>query len=232
MKAWVLSLMIGVSTLLPQLSHAEFLNHEEDCCRECCGLYVGAMAGATFWEDLNMEGTLPSGSNFRYSFEAGWAAGARIGYDMGCCGLKFEVEGAYQKVEVDSVRFSTTDAPGNGDMSIFSFFGNLRYQSPCEPCKLCFSPIFGFGIGAAHVSINDRSFPGTVIDDDDTVFAYQVILGIAVNFCECGDFTVEYHSLNTDKLGFTPTTPSGTTLGGAGWLHTHQMVVSFNYTLL
>ena len=65
------------------------------------------------------------------------------------------------------------------------------------------SPFFGLGIGGATVSIEDASVAGTPQDNvDDTVFAAQVMAGVAFSITDNIAIDGEYRFFFTDNTTF------------------------------
>jgi opacity protein-like surface antigen len=60
------------------------------------------------------------------------------------------------------------------------------------------TPYAGLGLGYGTVSLNLKELDGTlVVDDDDTVYSYQLMAGAAVNVTENFSLTAEYRYFDT-----------------------------------
>jgi opacity protein-like surface antigen len=60
------------------------------------------------------------------------------------------------------------------------------------------TPYVGLGVGYGKVSLNLKELDGTVVvDDDDTVYSYQLMAGAAVNVTENFSLTAEYRYFDT-----------------------------------
>lgn len=134
--------------------------------------YVGGQVSAVFLEDSgNKYDKLNLRLDSEYDTGLGLAAIFGKRYDNG-----FRVEGelGYRTNEVSDFKAGGTSFGADGDISVFSFlfntFFDLRNPSP-------FTPYFGAGAGIAQV-LFDASLDSFSIDDDTTVFAYQLGAGL------------------------------------------------------
>ena len=60
------------------------------------------------------------------------------------------------------------------------------------------TPYVGVGVGYGTVSLNLKELDGTlVVDDNDTVYSYQLIAGAAFNLTENWSLTGEYRYFDT-----------------------------------
>ncbi|MBY6211618.1 outer membrane beta-barrel protein [Microbulbifer agarilyticus] len=156
---------------------------------------------------------LPAGTDVGWNtnVDSGTAYSLTLGYNMGQ--IRFEAEYARSMNDVDShsnvstagialgsedagvlvtgapdnlgVSVADLVADGRGEFDASYLFANVYYDfdlgSP-------FKPYIGAGIGNADVDIEYRPSGVTIINDDDSVFAYQVMAGI--NFDATEQLTV------------------------------------------
>lgn len=134
------------------------------------GLYIVGGLGANWLRDADTTGT---GVNTKYEFETGWAGIVGVGWGYGN-GIRVELEGGYRTNDVDKASTGTA----SGDTNAWSLILNGLYD---VNTGTSFTPYIGAGLGLARVKFDDVTVPGgtTRIDDSDTTFAYQGLLGIA-----------------------------------------------------
>jgi outer membrane autotransporter protein len=88
----------------------------------------------------------------------------------------------------------------DGDISTFSGLANAWVDYRVGR----FTPYIGGGIGLANVSANEISIAGTdVVDDSDTVFAYQVGTGVAYSLTQNFSLTLDYRYFATSDPKLT-----------------------------
>jgi opacity protein-like surface antigen len=146
--------------------------------------YFSVHAGWTWLQDADVDYDDPTIFDDEIEFDNGYNVGGAFGYDYGLARL--EVELAHRQNDVDKITINFDDGTevfqGDGDFSatnlMLNGYWDLETGSPVVP-------YLGGGIGIANVSANNVKFfdPtfGSVrfVDDDDTVFAYQLAAGIA-----------------------------------------------------
>ncbi len=80
---------------------------------------------------------------------------------------------AYRSSDVDALSGANN---GSGEIGVASAIGNLLYNFRGESA---FTPYLGLGIGLASVDVDGvQPIGGSVLDDSDSVFAYQGIAGL------------------------------------------------------
>lgn len=115
-------------------------------------------------------------------FEDGFVFGGAVGLDTNWIdsethGLRLELEYAYRESDVDDHELLGAPLAGSsGDFSANSVMTNLIFDMfKGRPV----SAYIGGGIGVAFTNFDSFSATGNrVLDDDDTVFAYQGIAGL------------------------------------------------------
>jgi outer membrane protein OmpA-like peptidoglycan-associated protein len=160
--------------------------------------YGGAGFGANWLDESEVEFTgFPT--VFDVEYDTGWVMTGAVGYRWDYLRLEFEL--AYRDNESESV----TPVPfvANtlfADTSYFSQMINLVWDIPLGDN---FRLSLGGGIGGAQVNYDLGGVFGVVpysIDDDDYVFAYQAIAGIAVDISDHMELFVEYRYFGTDEF--------------------------------
>lgn len=169
------------------------------------GPYVSLMGGAVFVEDS--KSTDNTGAVITTDFDPGILLSGSAGYAF-FYGLRIEGEISYRQADFDRVEFTSgwlfppngSRFPADGQATAFSVMANAAYDF-YMPGGL--KPYVLAGIGFAEVSV-DLSYQGMkFIDDDDTVFAYQVGGGIAFTVAPNVDLFVDYRYFGTSDPSFT-----------------------------
>src|ERR1051325_5512359 len=160
-------------------------------------IYFGAEGG---WTSLQSQTyTAPGFFSSKEKFDSGFAAGARIGYEMGP--WRFEEEYAYRSNDVSSLANGGITIPGaTGSRQSHAIMTNLLYDiSLGWPV----TPHIGAGIGAVNL-IDRASAPGfgTLRDDSDWQFGYQAIGGLRYNLTPNIAVEVDYRYLATTRASF------------------------------
>ena len=160
------------------------------------GPYMSGQMGISFLSDSDL--TEPGFATETFEFDPGFAVGFAGGYNFGM--FRLEGELGYQINDIDQLSMPGGRINTNGDMTALSFMANGYFDfvnsSP-------FTPYITAGIGIARLDINDLAIgPVYVGDKDDTVFAYQVGVGVAftINKNMAGDFKYRYFA--TDDPDF------------------------------
>ncbi len=181
------------------------------------GYYASMAGGANLTTDSDITGT---GINLTADFNNGWGLAGAVGYKYRS-GLRVEGEISFRDNEADRVGSSTTN---NGDVHSFGFMGNVLYDFGDGMIV----PYIGAGIGFANVSF-DAITPvgGSVVDDNDTVLAYQGIAGLAVPLNDLVAISLDYRYFATMDPDFT--TDSGTSVEGEYANHTFMVGLRFSF---
>jgi opacity protein-like surface antigen len=145
------------------------------------GPYMSVGVGGTWVQDADSSYKDPAFADFNNTteFDLGFNVAATAGFDFGPARLEGEI--AYRQNDIDKIEFAGFLVPPpatfGGDVSSLSFMANGFWDIPTGSPA---TPYLGGGIGVANVSANDFKINGDLlVDDDDTVFAYQLGAGIA-----------------------------------------------------
>ena len=137
------------------------------------GPYVGLEGGAVWLSDASV--TVLGVNQGDIKFDTGWAIGAVGGYDFGTWRLEGELvyrsNGA--KEFSDAVGSSPLDGDGTSTALMVNAFYDFKTLSPSV------YPYIGAGIGGASVAADLKDSGVQVVDDDEIVFAYQLVAGVA-----------------------------------------------------
>jgi len=190
--------------------------------------YLGAEGG---WTVLNNQKSTAAGFPSATSrFNDGFAAGARVGYEMGP--WRFEEEYTYRRNDLDRITVAGFSPAGvkHGRES-HAIMTNLLYDINLPALglgpTLPVTPHIGAGIGA--VNIEDRAFApglGRFFDDEDWQFGYQAIAGLRYNITPNVAFDLDYRYLATTQATFQ--VPGNGTKYKTGY-DTHNLMASLVY---
>jgi OOP family OmpA-OmpF porin len=145
------------------------------------GWYGRADAGYSFDGDLDVDTAADS-----FDLEDSWMAGLGFGYAMQNSGWRFEGELSYRDNDLES----NPPILDDGDISAWAAMLNAYYDFNKGGR---FEPYVGLGVGAARLEGN-AVFNGVndEFDTDDTVLAYQGIVGVAIGLGERWDLDIAY----------------------------------------
>jgi len=137
------------------------------------GMYAGGNIGGGFLSDSDV--SIPDLGDFKIEYNPGIALGAALGYAFN--NFRAEGEIGWQKNDLDKVSMLGESADVNGDVTNLVFLANGYYDFLNNSQ---FTPYVSAGIGLTNVKVSSSDLEA---DNDDTVFAYQVGVGIgyAVN---------------------------------------------------
>lgn len=153
------------------------------------GLYVWGGLGMDWAEDSKVSGA-DSGD---IDFEGDWAGAFSVGYGFGN-GLRLEGEMSHRRSDVDGF----TGGGLVGKAAVTGFMANLIYDFDVSPR---FIPYVGLGAGLAIVRFDDVTpLGGSNVDDEDNVFAWQGIAGVAVPLTDQLDLTADYRYFDTSDV--------------------------------
>ena len=131
------------------------------------GLYLRLAAGG---------GLVDEDSVGSADFDAGYVGSAAVGYNWffpeSIADLRIEVEGAYRYNDIDDISGLSAD----GEIQAFSAMINGYFDIRNTWVIV---PYVGAGFGATNVRLDHDGSGGAfaTIDDNDTVFSYQVMAG-------------------------------------------------------
>ena len=158
------------------------------------GYYIGGNIGAGMLSDSDI--SAPNVVNGELSYDTGMVFGAVVGYDFN----QFRVEGeiGYQENDVDNFSAGGVSLDGSGDVNGTVFLINGYYDFMTTSA---FIPYITAGLGWANIEINDFNTPGSGvpdINDDDSVFAYQIGLGAGYEINPNFIVDLKYRYFGTD----------------------------------
>lgn len=167
------------------------------------GLYVSGNIGFAMLSDSDLtDSTLP-GATITLEYDTGFTLGGALGYDFN----RFRVEGeiSYQTNDVDKIGAMGVSLDASGDVSSLAFLINGYFDFVNDTG---FIPYLSAGLGYAKVEFNDLKVSGlssSGAGDDDSVFAYQVGLGVGYAVTEKVTIDVKYRYFATEDPEFDTT---------------------------
>lgn len=149
--------------------------------------YVGIAGGASFGHEDEISTTANQGTQF----DLGWGALGTAGYKFGTSGLRTELELGYRANGIDDIEFSPVTG---GDLNMYTVMVNALYDFNLNSK---FKPYIGVGAGVAWIEFdNVRTISGSSIDDTETAFAAQGIVGASYALSDRLDFFTQYQYLH------------------------------------
>jgi opacity protein-like surface antigen len=129
------------------------------------------------------------GGSAEVSFDTGFGFMAAIGNNFE--GLRGEVELSYRTNDADKISAGGFSESVSGDFSSTAVMGNLLVDLPLSESV---RPFLGAGIGLANVDADG--------DEDDTVFAYQAIVGAGFPLTHVTTLDLQYRYFATEDPNF------------------------------
>ncbi len=165
-------------------------------------MYISGKAESVFLDDADLTGS----NGGKVEFDAGWGLGGAFGYDYGT--YRAEIEVSFRENDIDAFRGLGT----SGDVSSSSFLvnGYFDFENSTD-----ITPYVGGGLGLANVDFDD-----SIINDDDTVFAYHLGAGAGLAISETVMIDLAYRYLVTANPDIG---------NGEAEYETHNLLVGIRY---
>ncbi|WP_156441212.1 MULTISPECIES: outer membrane protein, partial [unclassified Sphingomonas] len=194
--------------------------------------YVGVEGGAMIVEDHDFDLSSTGQNILSTDNDYGWDVDATIGYDFGP--FRVEAEVGYREASVDAHQLTIPvggvpagiyENPATGDSSALSFMANgLIDFGPDDGAQ----GFVGGGVGVARVKYSDFGvLPRVLLDDSDTVFAWQVLAGVRAPLSDNVDVSVKYRFFNADDV--TVVAATGASLDSRFRSHSILGGLTFNF---
>ncbi|MDH5457868.1 MAG: outer membrane beta-barrel protein, partial [Nitrospinota bacterium] len=156
-------------------------------------LYFAAQAGFSTQPTSDNKNPNDPTDNFELNTQNGVNGALAIGAKMGM--LRAEIEAVYRYNPNDKFVDGLGPEGADGSLSTAHIFLNGYIEFDVLGV---ITPYAGLGLGYGTVSLNLKELDGTVVvDDDDTVYSYQLMAGAAVNVTENFSLTAEYRYFDT-----------------------------------
>jgi OmpA-OmpF porin, OOP family len=189
-------------------------------------IYFGAEGGWSNLEDQKEKFSTPGSASVKTRYDSGFAAGARVGYEMGP--WRFEEEYAYRSNDLDRLNVGGVNiGKATGNRSSHAIMTNVLYDINFWNFGLPVTPHVGAGVGA--VNVKDKvSGPGVplFLKDDQWQFGYQAIGGFRYNMTPAVALDLDYRYLATTEATFK--VPNSSTKYKSGY-ETHTLMASLVY---
>ena len=164
------------------------------------GLYFDLRAGGSFLSDADNEGPATGGITIESEFNTGFVVEGAVGWEHES-GFRGELALGYLQSDIDSLTVPPNSLSADGDVSTFTFMVNGYYALNLDK----FRPYVGVGVGGAHVSADISALGFQAVDDSDTVFAYQGIVGLEYRLSDSVSLGARYAYFATQDPTFFDT---------------------------
>jgi len=144
------------------------------------GLYGSVQLGPAWLMDSALSDTSGLGLDGDAEFETGFATTGAVGFKLGMARVEAEI--SYRQSGFDTVNILGFPFSVSGDITALSGMLNGYFEMEVQEGL---TPFVMAGVGMSNVSMDDVTFDGSPVpDDDDTVFAYQVGVGAGFGLTE------------------------------------------------
>lgn len=184
------------------------------------GFYVGVGAGLNMTRDADtsFSGGALDGTSTDMDFNRGFAGTLSGGYKFSN-GLRTELELGLRNNAVDNF-----GGDASGRVRSLSLMGNVLYDINTGTA---FTPYLGAGLGYARVKASGINGAGAIaavnVDDSDSKFAYQGIVGVAYNFNPNLALTLDYRYMGTGSPDFA-VSPAATATSADSEYRNHTLM--------
>ncbi len=172
--------------------------------------YIEYSAGVSFVPNQDLDQSSHPNTGLRGSIEldAGFVIGAAIGltiFEVEDLGIRTEIAVDYRETEINGL----TIGPGppsdaNGDFGLMTVMLNAYMDYSLEDFGVNITPYLGIGVGYGRIEISgDNS--AVKFNDTDSVFAYNVMLGLTIPYSDTVDFKGGYRYVETTDPEFSST---------------------------
>jgi len=154
-------------------------------------IYIKGNIGIGMAMDSDIDNMPNNAGTAKVTFDSGFLVTGAVGYDF-AGPLRAEAEYGWQQNDLDQLSYSNRIGNFNeGDLKTQSIMVNGYYDvdtgSP-------WSPFVGAGIGWAKVDLDTPALP---LGDNDDVFAYQFMAGVAYNISSQLAVDAQYRFFDT-----------------------------------
>ena len=154
--------------------------------------YISGNLGAVILNDSDLDDGVDTGE---FSYDTGFGFVAALGTSLQD-DIRVEAELGYRKNDLDEIKVDGLGSGDiDGDVTTVSLMGNAYYDFSTESS---FSPYIGAGLGYANIEGDLDDFG----DEDDNVFAYQLILGGSFPSSETLSIDLQYRYFATEDPEF------------------------------
>ncbi|MDH5761717.1 MAG: porin family protein [Nitrospinota bacterium] len=180
---------------------------------EGSGLYVGGIVGASLRTDTLLSSSTLGTQNMEFS--PGYTFGGFLGYDFGN-NLRLEGEISYRENEIRTG--GGRDPQAGTSVMMFNGFYD------CFPFNNSFEVYFGGGLGVATTQLETISL-GQNLNEDESVFAYQLETGFGWNYNPQVNFSLGYRFFDSADPEFVLSSGSRIKME----LENHELILKMRY---
>lgn len=181
-KKLLLLCAIGASAFTASNIQAQGFSLEDE---DMFGAWYFAGTGSINWRNDDSFPTL----NREYNM--GYGATGALGIHL-YNNFRAEAEVGYKRQDLDRATSAVTTTSPNGHACDLTVMGNIFYDIPLD---CCFSLYIGAGAGVSFYELEAGANKS-----DGTVFAWQVMPGVAYNITDCFAITTGYRFFSTAKV--------------------------------
>ncbi len=180
------------------------------------GLYFDIRGGASSLSDADNSGSgITSDIVIESEFDTGYVLDGAVGYAHPS-GLRGEIALGFRSHDIDTLTITNDGGVGvflgvgslnglstsdvDGDVRTVSLMANGFYEFDVGSG---FKPFVGAGAGAAFLDVEAALVGVTIVDDDDTVFAYQGMAGVSYQISPDLSLSLLYNYFATADPSFS-----------------------------
>jgi len=154
-------------------------------------LYLKGSIGLGMAMDTDIDNMPEAAGTAKVTYDSGWLGTLALGYDISGP-FRTELEYIWQKNDLDQLSYS--NQYGNfreGDLKTQALMLNGFYDIATGSA---WTPYFGIGIGWSKL---DLSTPGLPLNDNDNVFAWQIMGGLSYELTSNWAADIQYRFFDT-----------------------------------
>ncbi len=195
--------------------------------------YLEYSLGLSIVRNQNLSGGDPPNPDFSGRIEAaegvsfGGALGVRIFRQF-----RAEVALGYQTNEVENQAVRSGETRAEGNLSLFTAMVNGYYDYDLAEHGVPLIPFVGVGIGFGQARLDAETRGGGLqVDDDNAVFAWNVMVGVTYPISETTHISLGYRYLATEDVRYKGRVPGS----GVRWIdseydsHDLRLGLRFNF---
>jgi opacity protein-like surface antigen len=211
--------MLGIAVGTPGAAMAE----------DDSGIYVDLSGGLNILESTGID-VAGGAATVDNDYDVGYAAYSTFGYDYGRVwkygGLRSEIEFSYRENDIDTLSIGGVSNPGSrGDVMTYGVMVNGLHDFQTGTA---FRPYVGGGIGYAWSKADGIGVPSlTVVDDEGSDFAWQLVMGVGYELTDNATIGVDYRYFDTSAN--VTTTPAAGQTGNEVDLQSHSFSIGIRY---
>jgi opacity protein-like surface antigen len=171
--------------------------------------YLEYNAGISFVPYQNLTGSAPTsaGLSGRVDTETGFVVGGAIGFNVyryRDAAFRTEIAVDYRQEELSSITvLPLQSSEASGQHTLLTAMANAYVDYDPEDMNLLVVPYVGFGVGYGRIEIDtDNAAAAVRINDEDSVFAWQVMTGVNIPYTETVGFRIGYRYVSTTDPNF------------------------------